>query len=87
MKITKKNGTVRVYDDEKVIKSILKASNDAPDESIAPAVAAALADEVFARLTDENEIITTADVRACLYALLKERGFSQTAESYMAYLK
>ena len=87
MKITKKNGTVRVYDDDKVIKSILKAGDDAPDESIAPAVAAALADEVFARLTDENEIITTADVRACLYALLKERGYPQTAESYMDFLK
>ncbi|MBR5343398.1 MAG: hypothetical protein IK149_05830 [Oscillospiraceae bacterium] len=87
MKITKKNGNVSLYDDEKVARSILKANADTRSESITPAVAAALADTVFLRLTQQHEIISTADVRSCVVALLRERGLYQTAESYAEYTK
>ena len=63
MKITKRNGTVHVYDDAKVARSILLANENTPAETITPAMASALADEVFARVTKKSTIITTADVR------------------------
>ena len=87
MKVTKKNGMVVLFDDEKVIKSILKACEDTEDEKISQKMAEALADEVFERLTADREIITTADVRSCVYALLKERGFPKTAKSYKGFKK
>ena len=87
MKITKKYGTVSVYDDEKVARSILNANANVPAEAITPAMAAALADEVFARLTRRHDIITTAEVRACVSALLGEKGLTGTAKSYMDYVK
>ena len=87
MKITKRNGTISLYDDEKVARSILRASADTLSESITPAVAAALANAVFLRLTQHHEIISTADVRSCVVALLREKGLYQTAESYAEYAK
>ena len=85
MKITKRNGTVHLYDDEKVAKSILKANAGVPDEDITPAMASAMANEVFVRVTRQREIISTSDVRDCVFALLKEKGFPGTAKSYWEY--
>ncbi len=87
MMITKKNGKVCLFDDKKVVKSILKANADAEaeDEEITRAVARALAAEVFSRLTEQHEIITTAEVRECVFALLKEKGLSETAKCYMEF--
>ena len=87
MKITKRNGNVSIYDDEKVTNSILKANAEIPQETISAAVAAAIADEVFARLTRENDIISTQDVKDCVYAVLLKRGLRQTAKHYMAFQK
>ena len=86
MKITKKNGKVVVYDDEKVINSILKA-NAGTGESLSRKKAAILADEVFQRVTEKSELISTQDVRVCMGALLKEKGLTRTAENYLAYKK
>ena len=86
MKITKKNGRVAVYDDEKVINSILKA-NAGTGESLSRKKAAILADEVFQRVTEKSELISTQDVRDCLAALLREKGLTRTAENYLAYKK
>ena len=82
MKITKKNGRVVVYDDEKVIKSILKASIDAMTEELSRKKAQVLADEVFQRLTAGKDIISTEDVRVCTAALLREKGYPKTAACY-----
>ena len=87
MQITKKNGAVHLYDDQKVVRSILNASQRVPEETITPAMAAALADQVFTRVTERSTIITTADVRECVYALLKEKGLPGTAKSYIEYKK
>ena len=87
MKITKKNGTIHVYDDAKVAKSILLANENIPTETIAPAMASALADEVFSRVTEKSAIVTTADVRDCVYALLQEKGLPETAKCYIEYKK
>jgi hypothetical protein len=87
VKITKKNGTISLYDDEKVARSILRANADAPSETITPAVAAALADAVFSRLTQQHEIITTDEVRSCVIALLGEKGLFQTAKTYADFAK
>ena len=87
MKITKKNGLVCLFDDGKVVRSILKACADTEGERISEKMAGALADEVFERLTAQHDIITTADVRACVFALLRERGFPKTAESYRGFRK
>lgn len=82
MKITKKNGRVVVYDDEKVVKSILKANIDAMTEELSRKKAQILADEVFQRLTAEKDIISTKDVRAYTAAILREKGYPKTAKCY-----
>ena len=85
MHITKKNGMVQVYDDEKVVRSILKANVDAMTEDMTRRKAQVIADEVFAKLTAEKDIIRTEDVRACTAALLRKKGYPKTAECYEKY--
>lgn len=87
MKVTKRNGNVVIYDDEKIIQSILRANADAPGEELSEKAAAYIAGAVFARLSGEEELFSTADVRACVYKTLREKGYYQTAEKYMAYRK
>jgi len=87
MKITKRNGNIVLFDDEKVKKSILKANAEVGGETISEKTAGIMADEVFDSLTKEREIIQTAEVRAYVYALLKERGYPKTAETYWLYKK
>lgn len=87
MRITKKNGNITVYDDEKLIRSILRANAEVPVEELTETKAARIADIVFARLTAEREIITTDEIRACVYEVLLERGLRETAKHYMEYVK
>ena len=87
MKITKKNGHQTIYDDDKVINSILKANEGTSEKTLSRAVAAAIAADVFSRLTAENEIITTAEIRECVDLILRERGYSETAKRYTEYKK
>ena len=72
MKITKKNGIVTVYDDEKVIGSILRANAEAPGEAITEAGAAAIADEVFSDF--ENAVCEVAYVAEQIYNDPQEYG-------------
>ena len=69
MKITKRNDNSTLYDDEKLIRSILNANREVPREEMSEAVAARLADEVMAGLTADNEIITTAEIIAVIQAV------------------
>ena len=87
MKITQKNGNVTVYDDEKIVRSILRANAEVREEPLTEKEAAAIADRVFARLTAQYEVISTADVRDCVAAVLIEKGLPQTAEHYLSYQK
>ena len=87
MQVTKKNGNVVLFDDEKVVTSILKANAEAPEEELSRRAVELLANEVFDRLTDRSEIITTKEVRACVAEVLKEKGKPVTAERYLAYKK
>ena len=87
MIITKRNGTIHVFDEEKIAKSILHANAEVSLETITPAIATSLAEEVFARATKEHEVITTADVRDYVFDLLNEKGFPGTAVCYMEYKK
>ena len=72
MKITKKNGHEAMYDDEKVISSILKANEGTSEKTLTRTIAASIAADVFSRLTAENTIITTAEVRECVDLILRE---------------
>ena len=85
MYITKKNGKVQVYDDEKVVRSILKANVDAMTEELSRQKAQVIADEVFQRLTEQKDIITTDDVRAFTAAVLRAKGYPKTAQCYEEY--
>ena len=87
MEITKKNGRVMLFDDEKVVCSILKANAEVPGEAMMRKTAQRYASEVFDRLTERYEIITTKDVRACVAEVLREKGKPQTAEHYLAFKK
>ncbi|MCR5575936.1 MAG: hypothetical protein K6F56_02885 [Oscillospiraceae bacterium] len=86
MKITKRNGNVVVYDDEKIIQSILKASAVAGEE-VSEKTAAYIAGEVFARLSASEDIFSTEDVRKCVYKALYHKGYTQTAKIYAEYKK
>ena len=85
MQITKRNGSISVYDDQKVVESILHADANVPEELIPSFVAKGIAGEVFDRITKDNDIISTQDVRNAVYEVLCERGYPLTAENYMAY--
>ena len=87
MKVTKRNGNVVVYDDEKVIRSILLANKQVPTEELSDRTAAYIAGAVFARLSAEESIFSTEDVRQRVYAMLREKGYPLTAQKYMEYRK
>ena len=55
MKVTKKNGKVVLFDDEKVVRSILKANAEVPNEAMMRKTAQRYANEVFDRLTERSE--------------------------------
>ena len=85
MKITKKNGNITMYDDQKVVRSILKANAETPQEKMNEKIATSIADDVFNELTEASEIITTKDIRDCVGKTLKERGYPETARLYLEY--
>ena len=87
MEITKKNGRVMLFDDEKVVCSILKANAEVPNEAMMRKTALGIANEVFRRLSERSEIITTAEIRACVAEVLREKGKPQTAEHYLGFKK
>ena len=87
MKITKRNGNISIYDDDKVAAGILKANAEVPLEELTKAEAYNIAEEVLNRLTAEEDIISTADIRACVYTILLERNLPVTAQHYMEYIK
>ena len=87
MKVTKRNGTVVVYDDEKIIRSILRANADTLSEQLSEKSAAYIAGAVFARLSSQEEIISTNDVREHVYSMLLEKGYPLTAKNYMEFRK
>lgn len=87
MKVTKRNGNVVLFDDEKITGSILRANAEAPEELMNGNTAAWLAGEVFTRLTAEKDLLTTAEIRVCMAALLREKGFPKTAARYLDFMK
>ena len=87
MKVTKRNGNVVLYDDEKIIQSILRANAEVPGEELSEKTAAYIAGAVFARLSAMQEIFSTEDVRKCVYDMLRQKGYVLTAEKYMEYRK
>ena len=86
MYVTKKNGRIVVYDTKKIIDSMLKA-NAETFEDLSETSASNIADTVFSRLTDEKELITTQDIRECVFSVLNENGLMETARHYMEYDK
>lgn len=86
MKITKRSGTIVLYDDEKLVGSILRA-NAETDEELSERSAAYLADAVLGRLAKRHDIITTQHIREGVHTALIERGLPMTAKRYIEYGK
>ena len=86
MKITKRSGNIVIYDDEKIVQSIMKANAETTEE-FSPKAAAYLADAVLGKLVREHDIITTQMLREGVNSALIERGLPMTAERYMSYGK
>ena len=59
---------------------------DAPGEELSEKAAAYIAGAVFARLSGEDDLFSTGDVRACVYKTLREKGYFLTAEKYSTSL-
>ena len=87
MKITKRNGFVVLFDDEKIVSSILKANAEVPTEELSKQAAAFLAGEVIGRLAERQEIITTQDVRVAVGRKLVEAGAPLTAKRYIEHIR
>ena len=87
MKVTKRNGNVVLFDDDKIVSSILKANAEVPAEELTKQAAAFLAGEVIGRLAEREDIITTQDLRAGLEKRLCEKGYPLTAKRYMEHIK
>ena len=87
MKITKRNGNITMYDEEKVVKSILKANAESKEPKMPESVAANIAETVFSELTEGNEIITTKEVRTAVQSVLCRKGYPETAKLYADYKK
>ena len=86
MKITKRSGRLVVYDDEKLVKSIMKA-NEGTGEALTAKAAAYLTDVVIGRLAKEHSIITTEMIRQGVYDALIERDLWLTAKEYIEFKK
>ena len=86
MKITKKNGNIVFYDDEKVVNSIMHA-NEGTGEKLTAKQAEFLADAVLGRLIKEHSIVTTQMIRDGVYETLKEKDLWFTAKRYMEFKK
>ena len=87
MKVKKRNGNIVLYDDKKMIASILNANSRSPLDMISERIAADIADEVIDRLAEKSSVISTKEIRECVYEVLCERGFHQTAKEYIEYVK
>ena len=85
MKLTKRNGNLTAYDDEKIITSILRANAEVAEEALSRNTASYIADDVFELLTENHEIISTQEIRSTVYSILCEKGYPLTAEHYMEY--
>ncbi len=86
MRITKRGGHIAVYDDEKLVRSILLA-NAGTGETLTERAAHYMADVVLGRLVKEHDIVTTQLIRESVIELLRERGFLLTATRYSEYSK
>ena len=86
MKITKRNGNIVFYDDEKVINSIMRA-NEGTDEPLTPRQAEFLADAVLGHLIKDHAIVTTQMISEGVYAALNERELWLTAKRYKEFKK
>ena len=85
MYITKRNGSVALFETEKIAASILKANANVLAEHISQKKASLMAEEVMERVVHENEIVTTNDIHKAVYALLEEELFPATAASYKEF--
>ena len=86
MKITKRNGNIVFYDDEKVVNSIMNA-NKGTGEELTPKQAEFLADAVLGRLIKENPIVTTQMISDGVYEALNEKDLWITAKQYKEFKK
>jgi hypothetical protein len=86
MKITKRNGNIVLYDDEKVVNSIMKA-NEGTGEKLTEKQAEFLTDAVLGRLIKDNPVITTQMIREGIYRTLNESELWITARKYMEFKK
>ena len=86
MKITKRNGNIVIYDDEKVVNSILRA-NEGTDEALTQKQAEYMADAVLGRLIKNNPIVTTQMIFDGVYEALQEKDLWLTARNYKEFKK
>ena len=86
MKITKRSGRIVVYDDEKLVKSIMKA-NEETGEKLTVKEAEYLTDVVIGRLAKVYSIITTQMIKEGIYDALMEKDLWLTAKQYKEFKK
>ncbi len=86
MKITKRSGRIVVYDDEKLVNSIMRA-NEETGEKLTVKEAEYLTDVVIGRLAKVYSIITTQMIKEGIYDALREKDLWLTAKQYMEFKK
>ena len=86
MKISKRNGNMVFYDDEKVVRSIMRA-NEGTEEKLTVKQAEFLADAVLGRLIKDNSFVTTQMISDGVYDALREMNLWFTAKQYKEFKK
>lgn len=86
MKITKRNGNIVIYDDEKVVNSIMLA-NKGTGEALTTKQAEYMADAVLGRLIKKSPIVTTQMISDGVYEALQEKDLWLTAKNYREHKK
>ena len=69
MKITKRNGNLTAYDDEKIITSILRANAEVAEEALSRNTASYIADDVFELLTENHDFHAGNSIHCLLYSV------------------
>ena len=86
MKITKRSGNIVIYDDEKVVNSIMLA-NKGTGEALTTKQAEYMADAVLGRLIKKSPIVTTQMISDGVYEALQEKDLWLTAKHYKEFKK
>ena len=86
MYVTKRNGSIVLYDNQNVVRSILAANRES-GEIMPRRIAFIIANTVLEKLPSTSSIVLTSDIRNAVKSELQARGYARTAANYAKFAK